>query len=124
MIKRLPFHQQHLHRFTAGRVDTLTIRWAIGNKPGYPQGLAAVNFRYEQYRYGGWGVEDVPHDYHPEILRFLASALFEFSTHVGVSFQPGQPETRCPFRGGVYVVEFHPKVLPSEPIIIFGGGVP
>ena len=110
------FRESHSCKLSTGKEVILRIDATFGRARGYPNGLRWIMFDHEIL---GRGIDlrgPVSQEEWPEFLAFLERILADLSERLGVSFVAEREYQR---NLGLYTVEFHPRILPTEPIVIF-----
>ena len=107
--------ESHSCKLSTGKEVILRISASFGRRRGYPNRLRAIVFSHESGR-GDISVRGpISQAEWPEFLIFFERVLADLSERLGVAFE-AEREYQHPL--GAYAVEFHPRILPIEPLVI------
>ena len=109
--------ESHSCKLSTGKEVARQIDATFGRARGYPNGLRWIAFSDEVVWKGEIDLYGpVSQEEWPEFLTFFERILADLSERLGVLFVAERDYQR---RLGMYSVEFHPRILPIEPIVIF-----
>jgi hypothetical protein len=112
------FTESHPYRLSTRKQGNIEIYATFGRARVYPNGLRKIWFinHIESPRTLTTPAGPISAQEWPEFRRIVAKIVADVSERLGVQFEVESHYHSCE---GTYAVEFHRRILPTPPIVIF-----